>query len=75
VKQFGVGLSVGVALAAMTVLLLAPAVLVLAGAGSWWMPGWLNRLLPHVDIEGSAAHAGPAGGADTMEAPAAPAKP
>jgi putative drug exporter of the RND superfamily len=37
-------------------------VLVLAGAGSWWMPGWLNRLLPHVDIEGSAAHAGPAGG-------------
>jgi uncharacterized membrane protein YdfJ with MMPL/SSD domain len=55
VKQFGVGLSVGVALAAMTVLLLAPAVLVLAGAGSWWMPGWLNRLLPHVDIEGATA--------------------
>jgi uncharacterized membrane protein YdfJ with MMPL/SSD domain len=55
VKQFGVGLSVGVALAAMTVLLLAPALLVLAGAGSWWMPGWLNRVLPHVDIEGATA--------------------
>jgi RND superfamily putative drug exporter len=39
----------------MTVLLLAPAVLVLAGAGSWWMPGWLNRLLSHVDIEGATA--------------------
>jgi predicted RND superfamily exporter protein len=31
---FGVGLSIGVALAAMTVLLLAPGLLVLAGAGS-----------------------------------------
>jgi RND superfamily putative drug exporter len=34
VKQFGVGLAVGVALAVMTVLLLAPALLVLPGAGS-----------------------------------------
>jgi putative drug exporter of the RND superfamily len=48
-------LALRVALAAMTVLLLAPAVLVLAGAGSWWMPGWLNRLLSHVDIEGATA--------------------
>ena len=55
VKQFGVGLSVGVGLAAMTVLLLAPALLVLAGAGSWWIPRWLDRALPHIDIEGSAA--------------------
>ena len=55
VKQFGVGLSVGVALAAMTVLLLAPALLVLAGAGSWWIPRWLDRALPHIDIEGAAA--------------------
>jgi predicted RND superfamily exporter protein len=35
VKQFGVGLSVGVALAAVCVLAFAPAVLVLAGRGSW----------------------------------------
>jgi uncharacterized membrane protein YdfJ with MMPL/SSD domain len=75
VKQFGVGLSVGVALAAMTVLLLAPALLVLAGAGTWWMPGWLNRVLPHVDIEGAAAHPGPARDRDAVGAPAAPAEP
>jgi uncharacterized membrane protein YdfJ with MMPL/SSD domain len=53
VKQFGVGLSVGVALAALTVLALAPAILVLAGRGSWWVPEWADRVLPHVDIEGA----------------------
>jgi uncharacterized membrane protein YdfJ with MMPL/SSD domain len=53
VKQFGVGLSVGVALAAMSVLTLAPAILVLSGLGGWWVPGWLDRILPHVDIEGA----------------------
>jgi uncharacterized membrane protein YdfJ with MMPL/SSD domain len=55
VKQFGVGLSVGVALAAITVLLLAPALLVLAGRGSWWVPRWADRVLPHLDVEGSRA--------------------
>ena len=44
VKQFGVGLSVGVALAAMTVLLLAPALLVLAGAGSCGFQAGSNAL-------------------------------
>jgi len=53
VKQFGVGLSVGVGLAAATVLVFAPAVLVLAGSGRWWVPGWLDRTLPHIDVEGA----------------------
>jgi uncharacterized membrane protein YdfJ with MMPL/SSD domain len=57
VKQFGVGLSVGVALAAVTVLAFAPAVLVLAGKGSWWVPAVLDRVLPHVDVEGKGAEA------------------
>jgi uncharacterized membrane protein YdfJ with MMPL/SSD domain len=55
VKQFGVGLSVGVALAALSVLLLAPALLVLAGSAAWWVPAWLDRALPHLDIEGRGA--------------------
>jgi uncharacterized membrane protein YdfJ with MMPL/SSD domain len=59
VKQFGVGLSVGVALAAVTVLVFAPAVLVLAGRGSWWVPGWLDRVLPHMDVEGAGAQKPP----------------
>ena len=57
VKQFGVGLSVGVALAAVCVLVFSPAVLVLAGRGAWWLPAWLDRVLPHVDVEGAGAKA------------------
>jgi uncharacterized membrane protein YdfJ with MMPL/SSD domain len=53
VKQFGVGLSVGVFLAATTVLLVAPALMVLAAQGTWWVPQWLDRALPHLDIEGA----------------------
>jgi uncharacterized membrane protein YdfJ with MMPL/SSD domain len=59
VKQFGVGLSVGVALAAVCVLVFTPAVLVLAGQGSWWLPSWLDRVLPHLDVEGAGATAEP----------------
>jgi uncharacterized membrane protein YdfJ with MMPL/SSD domain len=65
VKQFGVGLSVGVGLAAFMVLTFAPAVLVIVGEASWWLPGRLGRLLPRIDIEGaSQEHDGPA--ADTI---------
>jgi uncharacterized membrane protein YdfJ with MMPL/SSD domain len=54
VKQFGVGLSVGVALAALTVLLFAPALLVLVGKrGAFWVPKWAERVVPHIDIEGA----------------------
>jgi uncharacterized membrane protein YdfJ with MMPL/SSD domain len=67
VKQFGVGLSVGVALAAMTVLVLAPAFLLLAGKGSWWLPAWLERVLPRVDVEGAGVQAEAA-----VETPAVP---
>jgi uncharacterized membrane protein YdfJ with MMPL/SSD domain len=51
VKQFGVGLAVGVALAAISVLVLAPAVLAIAGRASWWLPRWADRVLPHFDLE------------------------
>ena len=54
VKQFGVGLAVGVALAALTVMMLAPALLVLVGkVGTWWVPKWTDRVVPHIDIEGA----------------------
>jgi uncharacterized membrane protein YdfJ with MMPL/SSD domain len=69
VKQFGVGLSVGVALAAVTVLVFAPAVLVLAGTGTWWVPGWLDRVLPHMDVEGAGAEAAPVAAIHPSRAP------
>ncbi len=52
IKQFGVGLSVAVLLAGILVVTLAPAALVLFGRAAWWLPAWLDRILPHVSIEG-----------------------
>jgi uncharacterized membrane protein YdfJ with MMPL/SSD domain len=65
IKQFGVGLSVAVLLASAMVLSLAPATLTLFGGATWWLPGWLAGVLPHVDIEGEAVPPtpGPAGDA------------
>jgi|HubBroStandDraft_3_1064219.scaffolds.fasta_scaffold23558_2 RND superfamily putative drug exporter len=54
IKQFGVGLAVAVALDSTVVrCLLVPSLMVLMGKVNWWMPHWLDRLLPHVSIEGA----------------------
>ncbi len=54
IKQFGVGLAVAVVLDATVVrCLLVPALMLLMGKINWWMPAWLDRLLPHVSIEGA----------------------
>ncbi|ELP62891.1 MMPL family transporter [Streptomyces turgidiscabies] len=53
VKMLGLGLAVSVLIDATVVrLLLVPAVMTLLGAHAWWTPGWLDRILPHVDAEG-----------------------
>ncbi|HET7066265.1 MAG TPA: MMPL family transporter [Nocardioides sp.] len=52
IKQFGVGLATAVLLAGILVVTLAPASVVLFGKGAWWLPGWLDKLLPHISIEG-----------------------
>ena len=54
VKQFGIGLTAAVAFAAFLVLLLAPAALTLFNRGTWWLPGFLDRILPDLDLEGRA---------------------
>jgi putative drug exporter of the RND superfamily len=54
IKQFGVGLAVAVILDATVVrCLLVPALMLLMGRVNWWMPGWLDRLVPHLSIEGA----------------------
>jgi RND superfamily putative drug exporter len=30
-----------------------PAVMAMLGARAWWLPGWLDRLIPNVDLEGA----------------------
>jgi putative drug exporter of the RND superfamily len=54
IKQFGIGLAVAVILDATVVrCLLVPALMLLMGRGNWWMPRWLDRVVPHVSIEGA----------------------
>jgi putative drug exporter of the RND superfamily len=53
VKEFGVGLAVAIAIDSTLVrCLLVPAVMVLMGKWAWWLPRWLDRVLPHISIEG-----------------------
>ncbi|MGW2283452.1 MMPL family transporter [Streptomyces phaeochromogenes] len=55
VKMVGFGLATAVLFDAIVVrMVLVPAVLALLGKRAWWLPGWLDRLLPRVDIEGEA---------------------
>jgi len=54
VKQFGIGLAVAVILDATIVrCLLVPALMIKMGRINWYMPRWLERLLPHISIEGA----------------------
>lgn len=54
VKEFGLGLAVAVFVDATIVrLMLVPATMQLAGDWNWWLPGWLERLLPRISIEGA----------------------
>ncbi|MDW4906340.1 MMPL family transporter, partial [Streptomyces sp. ADMS] len=55
IKMIGFGLAVAVLFDAFVVrMALVPAVLALLGKAAWWMPGWLDRVLPKVDVEGEA---------------------
>jgi RND superfamily putative drug exporter len=59
VKTFGLGLAVAVFVDATVVrMVLVPATMELLGDANWWLPRWLDRLLPRVDLEGEsgAAH-------------------
>ncbi|MEV6421182.1 MMPL family transporter [Streptomyces sp. NPDC051662] len=53
VKMLGLGLAVSVLIDATIVrLLLVPAVMTLLGSRAWWLPRWLDRILPRLDREG-----------------------
>jgi RND superfamily putative drug exporter len=62
-KLFGVGLATALAHDAPVVRLhLVPATMELLGDKNWWLPHWLDRILPRIDVEGHGV-AGDAGGA------------
>jgi putative drug exporter of the RND superfamily len=55
IRPIGFGLAVGVLFDAFLVrLVLIPAIMALIGKAAWWIPKWLDRILPDVDVEGAA---------------------
>jgi RND superfamily putative drug exporter len=53
VKMIGVGLATAIVLDATIVrMVLVPATMALLGRANWWLPGWLDRRLPRVRVEG-----------------------
>jgi RND superfamily putative drug exporter len=54
VRPIGLGLAVGVLVDAFLVrMTLIPAAMSLLGEKAWWIPRWLDRVLPDVDVEGA----------------------
>ena len=54
-KLFGVGLAAAIFLDATVVrMVLVPAVMQLLGKYNWWIPNWLERILPRLDVEPTA---------------------
>ena len=54
-KMMGLGLATAIFVDATVVrMILVPATMKLMGTANWWLPGWLDRLLPTIDIEGEA---------------------
>ena len=51
--MFGIGLAAAVLIDATIVrMVLVPATMELLGDRNWWLPGWLDRLLPNIHLEG-----------------------
>jgi uncharacterized membrane protein YdfJ with MMPL/SSD domain len=56
IKELGLGNAVAIALDATLVrLILVPAAMQLMGRWNWWLPGWLDRILPDLNVEGDSS--------------------
>jgi RND superfamily putative drug exporter len=54
IKLFGLGMAVAVLVDATVVrMVLVPATMELLGARNWWIPKWLDRIIPHLNVEGA----------------------
>ncbi|WP_031036744.1 MMPL family transporter [Streptomyces sp. NRRL F-5650] len=68
VKMIGFGLAIAVFFDAFVVrMAIVPAVLALLGKRAWWLPKWLDRALPNVDVEGEGLRTAGERGADPDE--------
>lgn len=73
IKTIGFGLAVAVLFDAFVVrMAFVPAVLALLGHRAWWLPRWLDKVLPRVDIEGTGLTRSTAPGDDSTARPGEP---
>ncbi len=71
IAELGLGLAVAVALDAFLLRMVAvPALMHLTGRANWWLPGWLDRVLPRLSVEG----AGEVASVAAQPAPGVPAR-
>lgn len=71
IKSMGFALAIGVAIDAFVVrMTLVPAAMSLLGRAAWWLPRWLGRALPNVDIEGEGLRRHLNGGVEQHPEPA-----
>jgi RND superfamily putative drug exporter len=55
IKLFGVALASAVLIDAFVIrLVFVPALMSILGRTNWWLPGWLDRIIPKFDVEGGA---------------------
>jgi RND superfamily putative drug exporter len=67
VKMIGLGLATAIFVDATLIrMVLVPSTMKLLGDANWWLPGWLDRIIPNLDIEGESKLP-----PDELEAPAA----
>ncbi|GAA1533931.1 MMPL family transporter [Actinomadura kijaniata] len=72
IMMIGFALAAGVAFDAFVVrMTIVPAVMALLGRSAWWLPRWLDRLLPDVDVEGEKLRHALPGAAEDEPVPAA----
>ena len=52
IAEFGIGLAAAIAIDAFLIrTILVPAAMQLLGRANWWLPGWLDRILPHLSVD------------------------
>ncbi|WP_084130408.1 MMPL family transporter [Demequina sp. NBRC 110055] len=55
IRPMGFGLAIGVLFDAFVIrMMVVPSLMHLIGESAWWMPKWLDKILPNVDVEGAA---------------------
>ncbi len=73
VKMLATGMAFAVLIDASVVrLVLVPSIMTLLGSRAWWMPKWLEPVVPHLQLEGGDAEPAPPAGAPRESAPHRP---